>query len=134
MSRSGRFVALRTRATIDLVDALGTAPRQTLSAAGVVDFACIGTMVWLLQPRRINRFLLDGARPIEPPIELPSEGLALDAMIGDNAHTAVVQGERVLLANGLYDRVSAEPIDAGDDRVFPQQGRRVLLAGKGTLR
>ncbi|MBE7449846.1 MAG: ATP-binding protein [Kofleriaceae bacterium] len=135
MSRTGRFVALRARDTIDLVDALGTAPRQSLAAAGVIDFACVGTMVWLLEPRRLRRFLLDGARPLEPSLALDADADALAASIGENAHTALVLGARPALANGLYDRVSAEPFDLGDDeRAFPLHGRRVLLAGKSALR
>ena len=135
MSRTGRFVALRAKETIDLVDALGTAPRQALSAAGVVDFACVGTMVWLLERRRLARYLLDGARPLEPALELPDDAIAITASIGENAHTAVVLGARPHLANGLYDRVSAEPLEATDDeRVFPLHGRRVVLASGSQLR
>ncbi len=135
MSRTGRFVVLRGRDTIDLVDALGTAPRQSLPAAGVVDFACVGTMVWLLEQRRLNRFLLDGARPLEPSLILEDDAAALDPSIGENAHTALVLGPRPVLANGLYERVSIEPLEAADDeQPFPLQGRRIMLAGKSALR
>ena len=135
MSRTGRFVALRAKESIDLVDALGTAPRQTLSGAGVVDFACVGTMVWMLGRRRLDRYLLDGARPLEPSLELSEDASGLLGSIGENAHTAVVIGEHPVLANGLYERVSAESIEVADDeKVFPLHGRRVLLAGKNNLR
>jgi hypothetical protein len=135
MSRTGRFVALRAKNAIDLVDALGTAPRQTLSGAGVIDFACVGTMVWLLQQRRLGRFLLDGAKPLEPTLDLPEDAVGLAASIGENAHTAVVTGTRPHLANGLYDRVSAEPIEATEgEAVYPLHGRRVVCAAGNHLR
>ena len=42
MSRSGRFVALRGPGAIELVDALGTAPRTPIACAELTDFACVG--------------------------------------------------------------------------------------------
>jgi len=72
-------------------------------------------MVWLLQRQRLARFLLDGAKPLEPVLDLPEEAVALAPSIGENAHTALVIGAHAHLANGLYDRVSAEPIEATDD-------------------
>ncbi|HVK73030.1 MAG TPA: ATP-binding protein [Kofleriaceae bacterium] len=134
MSRSGRFVALRATTTIDLVDALGTAPRHTLPLDGATDFACVGPMLWILRDARIQRHALDGAKPLEPAIDLPGPGTAIEAAIGDNAHTALVRGATPVLAHGLYDRVGAEPIDAGDAVVFPLQGRRIVLAGGDGLR
>ncbi len=134
MSRSGRFVALRAKDTIDLVDALGTAPRQALPLGGATDFCCVGPMLWVLRDTRIQRYTLDGGKPIEPPIELPGPATAVEAAIGDNAHTALVLGPAPVLAHGLYDRVNAEPIDAGDGAVFPLQGRRVVIAGGDGLR
>ena len=131
MSRSGRFVALRGRNTIELVDALGTAPRAPIAADGVIDFACVGSMLWLLEGSRIRRIALDSARVIEPAIELPQPGTGLESSVGDNAHNALVLGPKPMLAHGLYDRVNAEPIDAGDAAVFALHGRRLALAGAG---
>src|SRR5262245_25217100 len=129
MSRSGRFVALRGRSTIELVDALGTAPRAPIPADAVTDVACVGSMLWLLEGNPIRRMPLDSARAIEPAIELPHAGTALETAVGDNAHNALVLGPRPMLAHGLYDRVNAEAIDAGDARVFTLHGRRLALAG-----
>jgi|GEM_PF-307211 len=134
MSRSGRFVALRGRATIELVDALGTAPRAPVVAEHVDDFACVGSMLWLLEGTRIRRLSLDSARPIEPAIELPHPGISIETAVGDNAHNALVLGARPMLAHGLYDRVNAELIEAGEARVFALHGRRLALAGADGVR
>ena len=45
MSRSGRFVALRGAGTVELVDALGTAPRSQHTSPTLVDFTYIGTIL-----------------------------------------------------------------------------------------
>ena len=65
MSRSGRFVALRGTGAIELVDALGTAPRTPIACAELTDFACVGAMLWLLEGRRIRRLALESGRALE---------------------------------------------------------------------
>ena len=134
MSRSGRYVAIKAPGGLELVDALGTAPRQTITAPDLVDFACVGANLWLLEGDRIRRITLDGARPIEPPIVLPSAGAGLEPTVGDNAHTALVLGAPAVLANAIYDRVSVESIDAADDALFALIGRRVAAASDDVLR
>ncbi len=133
MSRSGRFVALRGAGTVELVDALGTAPRSQHTSPTLVDFACVGAMLWLLEPRRIRRFALDSGKPIEPSIELPTDGVALSSAVGDAAYNAVVAGAAPVLAHGLYDRTSLEPLPA-DTRGFAMHGRRVALAAADGVR
>ncbi len=133
MSRSGRYVAIRAPGGLELVDALGTAPRQTVAAPELVDFACVGANLWLLEGARIRRLTLDGGRPVEPAIDLPGPGSGIEPTVGDSASTALVLGEPPVLAHAIYDRVSADPIE-GDDAVFALIGRRVLTASDDTVR
>jgi hypothetical protein len=127
MSRSGRFVALRRPGGIELVDALGTSPRHALTDEPD-DFACVGTMLWVLARGVIARYSFDGLRPLEPSIVVGDGAARLVASSGDNAATALVTGARNVLAHGLYDKVSVEEI-AAPGVLFPLQGRRVLAVG-----
>ena len=81
MSRSGRFVALRGTGAIELVDALGTAPRTPIACAELTDFACVGAMLWLLEGRRIRRLALESGRALEPAIELAQPGRARSSAV-----------------------------------------------------
>jgi len=134
MSRSGRFVALRGTGAIELVDALGTAPRTPIACAELTDFACVGAMLWLLEGRRIRRLALESGRALEPAIELAQPGRALSSAVGDTAYNAVVLGPEPVLAHGLYDRTSTEPLAIGDARPFALHGRRVAAAGADGVR
>lgn len=146
LSRSGRFVALRGSsaeaeaesvpgAAIDLVDALGTAPRHGLAGREVVDFACIGSTLWLLEPRRLRRYQLENARPIVPDLELPELAHSIMALVGDHAQTALVCGDRYLLVSGHGDRMVRDEVAVSDDeRVFPLHGRRLAISSVRGLR
>ena len=134
MSRSGRYVAIKAPGGLELVDALGTAPRQTVPAPGLVDFACVGANLWLLEGSDIRRLTLDGGRSVEPAITLPGPGTGLEPTVGDSAHTALVIGDTPVLAHAVYDRVTADPIDPGGDALFALIGRRVLAASDEELR
>ena len=106
MSRSGRFVALRGPGAIELVDALGTAPRTPIACAELTDFACVGAMLWLLEGRRIRRLALESGRPIEPAIELAQPGVALSSAVGDTEDRAyknvATKLEAVAAATGVH--------------------------------
>jgi hypothetical protein len=147
ISRTGRFVALRGSAaasgssgasaiaSIDLVDAIGTAPRHSLPGEGVLDFACIGQALWLLEAHALRRITLEGARPIPPDHELRAAATGLAALVGDHAQAALVYGARPQLISGQGDRVTADDVTLTDDeRAFPLQGRRLAIAGARGLR
>ncbi|MEZ4400982.1 MAG: ATP-binding protein [Kofleriaceae bacterium] len=135
MSRSGRFVALRAKGAVELVDALGTSPRAPLPCPGLVDFACVGSMLWVLMPGQILRYSLESARPVEPAIDLGTRvGHGLAPAVGDGAYHAVVMGPTPALAHGLYDRTKVEAIEVDAVRPFALQGRRLALAGADGLR
>jgi hypothetical protein len=124
ISRSGRFVALRgsaaaqpgasvtasAPAAIDLVDAIGTAPRHSLPGEGVLDFACIGPALWLLEAHALRRYTLEGARPISPEHELRAAATGLAALVGDHAQAALIYGARPQLISGQGDRISADDV------------------------
>ncbi len=133
MSRSGRFVALRGKGAVELVDALGTTPRAPLATTELVDFACVGSALWLLEGRRIRRFALESSRAIEPTIELPEPGAAIEPAVGDSAHHAVVLGSASMLVTGLFDRTAVEVLPPGT-RPFPLHGRRTANAGSDGVR
>src|SRR5262249_24805303 len=134
MSRSGRYVAIRAPGGLELVDALGTLPRQTVAAPELTDFACVGANLWMLEGDQIRRVTLDGGRPAEPALALPAPGAGLEPTVGDSAHTALVLGPQPVLAHAIYERVSAESIEPGDDALFALIGRRVMAASDESVR
>ncbi|HTJ43982.1 MAG TPA: ATP-binding protein [Kofleriaceae bacterium] len=128
MSRSGRFVALRRPGGVELVDALGTSPRHAVTDGDPDDFACVGTMLWVLARGTISRFAFDGLRPLEPSIVIGDGAKTLTTVAGETAASALVTGARPVLAHGLYDKVSVDEIGAGGV-LFPLHGRRVVAIG-----
>jgi hypothetical protein len=113
-----------------------SAPRRARRSpcAELTDFACVGAMLWLLEGRRIRRLALESGRALEPAIELAQPGRALSSAVGDTAYNAVVLGPEPVLAHGLYDRTSTEPLAIGDARPFALHGRRVAAAGADGVR
>jgi len=127
MSRNGRFVAVARASAIDLVDALGTAPRATLLRPPGADFACVGTALWIVDGSAIRRWSFDG-KAIEPAIELPFAGGRLAAIAGDDTSALVVTNDRAALAFGARDQVRTEAVDGLGAAVWPLAPRRLARA------
>lgn len=128
LSRSGRFVVHRVANAIELIDALGTSPRQRLAATdGVVDFACVGDALWVLSraSAAIDRYALAGLRPRLPAIPVGPDARRIAPSAGDHAMTGLVTGESTLLAQAVDDKVSTTLIKASG-ALFPLSGRHVL--------
>ena len=105
MSRSGRFVALRqldaapdpvaqplqpVTAPLQLIDALGTAPRRRLSFLDLADFACVDDALWLMAGGALTRIALaDGSA--RAPL-----GLGLGLGFGPGRLLAAGQGRAAL--------------------------------------
>jgi len=127
LSRSGRYVASRVEGGIELIDAIGASARQLLSLPdGVVDFACVGEALWVIAPGTgaVARYAFD-LRPVQPAIVVGAGAREIVPSAGARAATALIRGERAMLALGLADKVSATPIDA-PGVLFPLAGRTVL--------
>ena len=110
-----------------MIDAIGASPRQHLALpAGVVDFACVGEALWVIAAGTgvIDRYAFD-LRRVRPSIPVGSEAEQMVPSTGDRASSALVRGERPVLALGIGDKVSATPIDAAGT-LFPLVGRNVL--------
>jgi hypothetical protein len=120
LSRTGRYVAARSRHGVTVVDALGTSPRRELHGA-VVDFACVGTALWVLVGEQIDRYALATGKPIAPAIALPRASTALVVDRCAKLDAAVACGAPPVLA--LADGPLA--IDDGVVVAFPLGGRRV---------
>ncbi len=136
ISRSGRFVAMRAGAGLEVVDAIGTAPRFAVPVAEARDFACVGNALWVLDGGALRRFTLDSQRELAAAGELP-EAEALAPFLGEHSQAALLYSAdgRVHLVAALADRwLCEEQVLAADERVFPLHGRRVAIAGARGLR
>jgi hypothetical protein len=121
-------VAHRVPEGVDLIDAIGTSPRHHVALpAGVVDFACVGEMLWVLgaETGAIDRYALAGLRPLLPSIRVGLEAQRIAPSAGERAVTALVTGETSVVAYGLDDQVSTTAIEARGT-LFPLTGRHVL--------
>ena len=126
MSKSGRYVASRVEGGIEVIDAIGASPRQHLAVPGVVDFACVGEALWVIAAGTgvVDRYAFD-LRRVRPSIPVGTEADEIVPSTGDRASSALVRGERPVLALGIGDKVSATPIEA-PGTLFPLVGRNVL--------
>ena len=137
MSRSGRFVAIRQRNGLDLVDALGTAPRKSLLLDGVLDFDMIGQTLWVARDHALHRFALTDGQPIGEPIEQPLEHGHLVRAGGERANSALWLGYRRLLLQDLEGTFKSEDVTSEADAaafVTLLGGRRLLVAQGNALR
>ncbi len=128
MSRTGRFVALRRPDGLDVVDALGTQPRRRIDGL-VDDFACVGPSLWVLTGGHVERYLLDGARRLEPDAMLGAGANQIRPSAGAESSTALVTGDRLWFVQGLHDTAVAEEVAAPHPACWPLGGRRVLVDG-----
>ena len=137
MSRSGRYVAIRQRDGVDRVDALGTAPRQSIAAAGILDFACVGSALWIATDTGLRRFALDNGNEIGGAAELHLEHGRLNPGQGENARSALWLGYKRLLIREDDDSIAIEDItdqDSASAFVTLLGGRRLLVVEGQTLR
>ncbi|MEZ4364143.1 MAG: ATP-binding protein [Kofleriaceae bacterium] len=122
-------------ASVDVVDAIGTAPRSSAPAGDVLDFACVGGALWLLAPGQLRRGALEGHRPLSPPQPLPAGLRALTASTGEHLQAALLLGDAPCLVSAQADALTVDEVEVTDDeRAFPLQGRRVAVAGPRGLR
>ena len=123
MARSGRFVALRRGDGLELVDALGTAPRRTLPAP-VLDFGFVANELWLLGPGGLQRYSVETLTPIGPVIEIAADATRVLPSRGDASTTALV-GHQLVEAIGDCATVT----NLAGSVLFPLGGRHVLSVG-----
>ncbi|WP_428263084.1 AAA family ATPase [Haliangium sp.] len=141
MSRSGRFVAIRQPDGLDLVDALGTAPRRSLQRDEILDFGCVGPALWVITEGRLDRYALDntadGLPAMGPPVELPVDHGRLYPVSTATTHSALWIGYGRYFIQELDGAVEVEDItgEAGAGAfVGLLGGRRLLIAEGETLR
>ncbi len=137
ISRSGRFVAVAapTGDALELVDALGAAPRVTIARPGGGDFACVGETLWLLDGATLRRVALDSGRALDPDVTLPAEGQRLRPIASDHEVGALVLGARTLAIAGSAGRLVIDDLDVERGATpWPIGGRRVLRAAPGGAR
>ncbi len=141
MSRSGRFVAIRQADGIDVVDPLGPAPRKILLRADVIDFACVGSALWVVSEGRLERFALDGPGselvPLGEPTALPLRNGRLYPVSSGVIPGALWVGYTRFLLQEMDGALDAEDLrdEAGTDAFIGLLGgRRVLIAAGGAVR
>ncbi|ACY18453.1 AAA ATPase central domain protein [Haliangium ochraceum DSM 14365] len=140
MSRNGRYVALRRPDGIDIVDALGPAPRRSLTLE-VLDYVCVGSMLWVVSDGQLIRYAMDGTEDELPEI---GERTALTASHGRlypvttrDRHSALWLGYERLLVREIDGEAEVEDISneaPATAFVGLLGGRRILIAEGQTLR
>ena len=136
MSRTGRFVAIRQRFGVEIVDALGTSPRVSLNLDDLTDFACIGTALWTVAGGQLRRHSLEGAKPIGTATAFPASEGRLHPALGGHANSALWLGSSNRLINNVDDDLEITNIDGETSTaefVGLQSGRRALVGANGTL-
>jgi ATPase family associated with various cellular activities (AAA) len=142
MSRSGRFVAIRQPDGVDVVDALGTAPRRNLLfQSDVLDFACVGQELWVVTEGKLGRHALggseDGLPEIDEPVDLMVEHGRLYPVSSGAINTALWLGYERLFLREADGEITVDDIT---DEAAPSAfvgllgGRRLLIADEGVLR
>ncbi|HWN70238.1 MAG TPA: ATP-binding protein [Haliangium sp.] len=142
MSRSGRFVAIRQPDGVDVVDALGTAPRRSLLFQGdVLDFACVGQELWVVTEGKLTRHALasneEGLPAIDEPVDLMVEHGRLYPVSTGALNTALWLGyERLFLRDADGEIMVDDITDEAAPSAFVGLlgGRRLLIADDGVLR
>ncbi|GAB4511718.1 MAG: hypothetical protein Tsb0020_29600 [Haliangiales bacterium] len=141
MSRSGRFVAIRQADGVDVVDPLGPAPRKTLLRADIIDFACVGSALWVVSEGRLERFALDGPGSelvaLGEPTALPLRNGRLSPVSSGVIPGALWVGYTRFLLQEIDGALDAEDLrdEAGTDAFIGLLGgRRVLIAAGGAVR
>ncbi len=149
LSRSGRHVVIRradgTRLLdgLERVDALGTAPRRTLTCPELVNFGCVGEEIWFVAAGLLRRHDLDRDEELGDGIALGDEASgALQPAAGDAEPSALWIGQRRLLLRAVEDGVEVD--DVSEDapagvfaaavpgrRLLVARGREVVLRGGG---
>ena len=136
MSRSGRYVAIRQVGGVDLVDAIGTAPRQPIRQGDLVDFACVGSSLWIAAGGKLHRYSLESGKPLGASLELDMPIGRFSASDGID-HSALWSGVRRFLIQQHDEEPSIEDIS---DDVPPElfatslAGRRVLIGDDKLVR
>ena len=134
ISASGRYVAIRQVGGVDVVDALGTAPRASLATSSPADFACVGQALWVVADGALRRFSLDGGGE-EPsqPFER-GRGRLIPAR-GEHADTALWWGPSPALIRVLDDSIAIDELEAADGAVAaPLAGRHLVIAEASRLK
>ncbi len=92
LSRTGRFAAIRQKDGIDLVDAIGTAPRKAFKLPDVEDFCCVGNKLWVASNQKLRRFKIEKGEECDVPIPFPVGFGRFQAGPGARANTATWNG------------------------------------------
>ena len=152
MARSGRHVVIR-RADgdrlldgVELVDALGTAPRRAIAAPGLVDFGCAGEELWLVAAGHLRRFDLLSGEPVAESVELGEEAGSLVPAPADREPSALWSGLRRLLLRAVDGHIEIEDVSSevpegafaaavAGRRLIIARGRQILVrdAGRGDI-
>ncbi|MBL9015544.1 MAG: hypothetical protein JNL83_15270, partial [Myxococcales bacterium] len=128
MSSSGRFVAVRRAQAIEVIDALGASPRRTVERSAD-DFAIAGPALWVLGAGTLERFAIDGLRPITPAIDVGAGARRLSAAPGEAVASVLVTGERALIVDVSREPVQTFELPVGSEPLCHLGGRRVLVGG-----
>jgi len=137
MSRSGRFVAIRQANGVDIVDALGTAPRVFLKLDDVVDFGCVGNDIWVVAGGKLHGYRLDNCKE-QPwsPVAIEDGPGTLTPAQGEKGRSAVWTGAQRKLVVVSGEEISIDDVtDEAPVNLFamPLTARRLLLGGEGQV-
>jgi hypothetical protein len=108
--------------------ARGASPRRVLER-DAEDFAIAGAALWVLGGGTIERFAIDGLRPITPAIDVGPGASRLSVAAGEAAASAVVTGARSLVVDTSAEPVQTFELPPAAEALFHLGGRRVLAGG-----
>ena len=131
MSASGRFVAVRRGAEIEVVDIQGTSPRRRFELSSAGQFAIAGTTLALLDGGRLRTVPLETGQA-EAAIGI--DGDQIEAFRGRTATAVVVDRPAVIISiDAARARLELSAPARGEIRWLPLHGRAVLAVDRERL-
>ncbi len=135
MSRTGRWVAIRSGEELEVIDLLGTAGNRWVASGDDFDF--VAKQLWTLQGTSLQRRALEDLALQEPQLELPVPATRLVAGHGHQSQEAVIlTAAHPLLLSVRPEAIIADPLDelAPGEVPVAVHGWRALVAGPERMR
>ncbi len=130
MSPTGRFVAIRQKHGVEIVDALGTSPRMTITLPGISDFAFVGNELWAVAAGTLHRLSPSSGKAVGATAHVSDDdsGRLLTAQ-NEQSRSALWRGGQTHLVSLAGSDVLIDDVDVANEVfIISLGGRRMLLA------
>lgn len=121
---------------IEVVDALGTSPRRSLTVDDLTDFGCVGDELWLVAGGQLHRHALGDISQTGSTVDIEQAGQLIPAAVETDEPSALWLGQRRLLLRAVGAKIEVEdvskeaPLGAFATSVA---GRRLIVASGRTV-